>query len=263
MSDPTPSNLATVDSIEPDTAKSRGKSPQVWSIIREFALNTSTHGIPGIARSQSRHNRFFWTISLLAFTCIMMYFITESIRAYFEYPVQTLVSIAEENNPVFPAVTICNYSPLRYDRFIEPFLNYTNALNLTNTTDTTSFTQTQSGYVRDFFQYKLNRGESLVDYFYSLGSMLLSCKYNGLNCSKEDFLTFVSSRYGYCYTFNAKSSRIRNGTLLNSGLNGQWGNLRMEFYVHSHQYVPYFSDSMYSCVETLGINAFAVGIVHF
>ena len=246
MPDQTAATLATISPIDADTRKSRRASPRARAIIREFALNTSTHGIPGIARSQSHHNRFFWTISLLAFTGIMMYFITESIRAYFEYPIQTLVAIAEENNPVFPAVTICNYSPLRYDRFIGPFLNYTNALNLTNTTDTTSFTEAQSGYIRDFFQYKLNRGESLVEYFYTLDSMLISCKYNSLNCSSADFITFISSRYGHCYTFNARSPRIRNGTVLNSGLNGEWGNIKMEFYVHSHQYVPYFSDSMYS-----------------
>ena len=245
MSDHRIRSVATIYPAQANTMKSDQELlPQPRLIIQEFALTTSTHGIPGIARSQSHHNRFFWAISLLAFTGIMTYFIAESIQAYFAYPTQTLVSIAEENNPLFPAVTFCNYSPLRYDRFIQPFLDYTNGLNLTNTNDTTSFSESQAGYIRDFFQYKLNRGESLEDYFYSLDSMLISCKYNSLNCSKEDFLTSISSRYGYCYTFNAKSHQIRNGTLFKSGTNGEWGNLRIDLYVHSHQAVPYFSDGM-------------------
>jgi hypothetical protein len=99
------------------------------SIIREVALNTSTHGIPGITRSQSLLNRLFWTISLLSFSGILLYFITQSIRAYFAYPVQTSVSTIVERVQAFPAVTFCNFSPLRYDRFSEPFFNYTDSIN--------------------------------------------------------------------------------------------------------------------------------------
>ncbi|CAF1331132.1 unnamed protein product [Rotaria sordida] len=148
--------------MDAEVLKADPKARGTRSIIREFSLNTSTHGIPGIARSRSIQNRIFWCISTLIFTGVMIFFITQSIRAYFEYPSQTSVSIAVEWPQAFPAVTICNYSPLRYDRFIGSFLNYTNTLNLTNTTDTTNFTFAQSLYINDFLIYKLNQATGMV-----------------------------------------------------------------------------------------------------
>ena len=122
-----------------ETSKSRRRS-----IIREYALNTSTHGLFGIARSRSKHNCIFWTITFLISTSIMLYFVTESIKSYFEYASTTSVSIVVERTQTFPAVTFCNYAPARYDRIIGPFLNYTNSNNLTNTNDTSTFTPQQA-----------------------------------------------------------------------------------------------------------------------
>ena len=67
-------------SVQPNPRISRRRS-----IVREFALNTSSHGIPGIARSQSLFNRLFWTISLLSFSGILMYFVTESCATFLQW----------------------------------------------------------------------------------------------------------------------------------------------------------------------------------
>jgi hypothetical protein len=80
-------------------------------------------------------------MSMVVYTGIMLYFVIKSICAYFEYPLLTLVSFSNQWPQAFPAVTICNYSPLQYDKFIGPFLNYTNMFNLTNTTDSSTFSQ--------------------------------------------------------------------------------------------------------------------------
>ena len=227
---------------ERDGSESHPSLSPVRAIIRDFSHNTSSHGIPGIARSSSTVNRSYWILSTLTFTAIMIYFITEAIRAYFDYPTLTLVTIKETAIQPFAAVTLCNYSPLRYDRFIGPFFNYTNQLNMTNTTDPSNFTEEQSLYIRDFFQFKMNRNETLTDYFFPLKSMLLSCQYNGLHCSSKDFIQFVSSMYGYCYTFNAQAKTIRNSTLYTQTENGGLGFLELELYIHSHQYVPYMKN---------------------
>ncbi len=239
MTDSTIKHIATVFPVNAEALKPDPTAHRRRSIIREFSLNTSTHGIPGIARSQSMHNCIFWTASLLIFTGIMLYFVIESILAYFEYPTQTLVSIVVEWPQAFPAVTICNYSPLCYDRFIGPFLNYTNSLNLTNTNDTTTFSAAQASYIRDFLQYKLNQNESLNDFSFPLSSMLMRCTFNGLDCSADNFTSFISTAYGVCYTFNAKLKNTINGGVRNSGDNGGSGYLALGLYAHSHQYVPY------------------------
>ncbi|CAF1441884.1 unnamed protein product [Rotaria magnacalcarata] len=97
--------------------------PRRRSIIREFALYTSTDSLPGIARSQ----------------------------------------ISVERSQTFPAVTFCNCSSARFDGFIGPFLNYTNSINATNTNDTTTFTPRQAALLRDYLQYRLNTGQSVAE----------------------------------------------------------------------------------------------------
>ncbi|UJR11553.1 hypothetical protein I4U23_015733 [Adineta vaga] len=224
--------------------KSVSKRQRSRSIIREFSLNTSTHGIPGIARSESYHNRIFWSVSLLLFIGIMLYFIIKSILAYFQYPTQTSIDIVVEWPQAFPAVTLCNYSPYFYSRFIGPFLNYTNTMNLTNTTDTTKFTLQQASYVREFARYNLQQEISLTNFSYPLEVMLMSCSYNDIPCSAINFTSFVSLRFGTCYTFNLKTKNMTNGGIKYSSDNGGEGKLAATFYIHHHQYIPYITQAV-------------------
>jgi hypothetical protein len=224
-----------VISIEP--IKIRGKPRRRRSIIQEFGLTTSAHGIPGIARSRSIHNRIFWSVCFTAFIAVALYFIIQEIRSYFEYSTQTSVNIVSEWPQYFPAFTICNLAPVRYDRFIEPFLNYTASLNITDTNDTTSISLQQAKYIGDFFQMKLNQNESLNEFFFPLSAMLMKCVFNGRSFSAVNFTSFTSSSYGLCYTFNAKLKNLKN--VHYSDEYGGSGNLNLRFYVHSHQYVPY------------------------
>ncbi len=239
MSDSTIKRIQTDFTIDSEALKLERPIPRRRSIIREFSLNSSTHGVSRIARSESVHNRVFWSVSLFIFTGIMFFFIIQSIRAYFGYPTQTSISIVMEWPQAFPAVTICNYSPFRYDQFIGPFLNYTNTLNITNTNDTATFTESQAAFIRDFLRYKLNQNESLNDFFFPLSSMLIKCTYNGYNCSVNDFTWFITPLYGLCYTFNAK---LKNTTLRYNADNGSTGLFEIRLYAHSHQYVPYVSN---------------------
>lgn len=242
MANTTIQQIATVFPIDSEALKAQSNLGQRRVIIKEFSLNTSAHGIPGIARSQSIHNRVFWFFSFIAFTGIMFYFGTQAVLQYYSYPTQTLVNTADQWPQAFPAVTFCNYSPYRYDTFIGPFLNYTNALNLTNTTDTNTFSRQQAIYVSDYVQYRLNRNESLNEFYYPLKSMLIKCVYNGANCSTADFVQFISPTYGLCHTFNAEVPHINNGEIHYNNENGFAGRLQLELYLHSHQYIPYLSD---------------------
>lgn len=251
MPNETIEHVATVFPIDPEILKPHSKLKRTGSIIKEFGLNTSTHGIPSIARSETILNRIFWSISTLIFASIMTYFIVEAIIAYFQYPSQTSVSVIVEWPQAFPAVTICNYCPLRYDRFIGPYLNYLQMFNLTNITDINNlinitdinnFTYEQSLYIRDFLTYKLNQNETLYEYFYSLDIMLMSCNYNGISCSSANFTWFASASFGFCYTFNAKlkNAAVNDGIRYSSD-NGGYGLLELRLYAHQQLYVPYLS----------------------
>jgi hypothetical protein len=242
MSHDTIDHIATVFPINAEALQAKTTLPQRRVIIKEFGLNTSAHGIPGIARSQSISNRFFWFVTFMAFTGIMIYFVVQAILGYYSYPTQTSVDIADQWPQAFPAVTICNYSPFRYDTFIDGYLNYTNARNLTNTTDIKTFSFEQSLYIADYVQYKLNRNESLDAFLYPLRSMLIKCVYNNARCSASDFVHFISPQYGSCYTFNALAPNINNGTVRLNSENGYSGELQLDLYIHSEQYVPFLTD---------------------
>jgi hypothetical protein len=210
------------------------------SIIHEFGLTTSAHGIPGIARSKSIHNRLFWSISFVAFVSITIYFVVREIRSYFDYSTQTSINIVSEWPQHFPAFTVCNLAPVRYDRFIEPFMNYTKALNLTNMTEFSTFTSAHIRHMGDFFQTSINRNQSLEPFFFPLQSMLMKCVFNGYPCSAANFTSFALPTYGLCHTFNAKLKKSNN--VRYSDAHGGTGILSLRFYVHSHQYVPYIRE---------------------
>ena len=108
MTDTTIKQVATVVPINAKALKSHPRFHRSRSIIRECRLNTSTHRISGIARSQSIFNRVFWTVSFLIFTGIMIYFITQCVKAYFGYPTRTSISADDEWPQPFPVVIMCN-----------------------------------------------------------------------------------------------------------------------------------------------------------
>ena len=110
--------IAKIFVIGIEAIRERRRPRRRRSIIREFSLNTSAHGIPGIARSQSISNTIFWSFCFTAFTAVALYFIIRAIHSYFEYTTQTSVNMISEWPQYFPAFTVCNLAPVRYDRFI-------------------------------------------------------------------------------------------------------------------------------------------------
>ena len=212
------------------------------SIIREFCLNTSVHGLPRIAHSQSTGHRALWSISFLIFTVLMIYFVVGAIVAYFQYPTNMDITIGSEWPQYFPAVSICNASPFRVDRLLKPLFDFTNAQQLTNRTYPSTLSYQEAGNVYDFMVDKVNRNESILSYFYPLSSMLYLCIYNNRPCSVADFVPFLSASYGLCYTFNAKLRNSENNSVRYIHQDGSSGFFYIGLYVHSHQYVPYIGN---------------------
>jgi hypothetical protein len=224
-------------------AKDESNKPSLLAIIIDYCLNASTHGLLGIVRSDSLHNRVFWSISFLGFTAVMAYFVVSAIIDYFEYPTNIDVDIVNEWPQYFPAVSLCNASPIRMDQFMGPFLNYTNSRNFTHTNDTTTLSAYQSQFIWTFVVDEINNNQQPSGFLYSLSSMLYSCSFNSEPCSAADFIPFLSAEYGLCYTFNAKLKNSINSNVRYANEYGGNGELDLSLYVHSDQYLPYISQS--------------------
>ncbi len=85
MTDTTIRHIAIVFPINAEALKLEPRFHRHRPIIREYSLITSTDGVPGIVISATIHNRIFWTVLFLIITDIIIYFITQSIIAYFSY----------------------------------------------------------------------------------------------------------------------------------------------------------------------------------
>ena len=225
--------------------KGKKKHRGCFTIIREFSLNTSAHGLPGIARSESVHNRIYWSVVLLGFTGFMIYLIVQAVREYFDYPTQMDFSIDAEWPQYFPAFSFCNVGGLRSDLFLRALLNYTNSWNLTNTNNISELLPGQLSSASNFVRDTINGNQSMAPYFFSLSSMLYYCSYNSVPCTAADFIPFVTSTYGLCFTFNAKLKNTTYESVRYGSQDGGSGRLELGLYVHSHLYVPYIVDSKY------------------
>lgn len=228
-----------------DAAENQGleETTDRSSIIREFLQNTSVHALPGIARSKSIHNRVFWLISFIAFTGIMIFFVVSAIMDYFEYPTKFDTNFVEEWPQYFPAFTLCHASGLRLDRVLGPYLNFTKSLNVTISNDTKVWSSRDSSFVHDFLVAKINRNESLRDYYFSLSSIMHSCSFNSEPCSAADFISYTSPSFGLCHTFNVRSKNSSSESVRYANQHGGDGTLDMSLYIHSHQSIPFLNKS--------------------
>jgi hypothetical protein len=235
-------NIATIFSIDHDNLMHGVQRQRRRSIIRDFALNTSTHGLPGIARSRSLHNRLFWSLSTLAFTGVTLYFVIQSIQDYFKYPKQTSLDIAVDWPIPFPAFTFCNNCPTYNHEFQIGFQKYLKERNITVPNDTSLQRDRFLALFNEFRQLLLNDRPLMSTMMFSIDQMLISCHFNKEPCNKSDFINFISPSFGSCYTFNAVPSNQSNNSVRDSNSHGGQGVLKLELYTHIHQYTPYLCD---------------------
>lgn len=232
MQSPVPTNFAT-------NLQDRKRASRRRSIIHEFCQNTSTHALPGIARGASIYNKLFWSISFLVFMSIMIYFIVTTIIAYFHYPTNIDVDVVSEWPQYFPAVSVCNMSPIRRDKFEEPFYEFLRRSALIKE-NSSVFDAYDNLNIAKFAMEIFDRNETLDPYFFTLQSILHSCTFNNQPCSADDFITFVSSYYGYCYTFNARLKNKSQESVRYANDYGGDGVLELSFYTYTHQYILLF-----------------------
>lgn len=74
-------------------------------------LQTSTIiGVNRILLSPFRTQRLFWTAIVAVGMGATAFHAGVMIRAYFAYPIQTILSVKANDTIYFPAVTVCNHN---------------------------------------------------------------------------------------------------------------------------------------------------------
>ena len=228
--------MGKLDSVIGSTEPKHFTEQDDPSVVVDYLISTSTHGLRGVGRAYSTLNRLFWVFIFTVATGFMCYFVVSSVLQYFAYPTQTKVEILLDLSMPFPAVTICSANPNRYDKMNTSLVNFFYRLYSTNAT----FNQTiLNSLALPLYGDLFNRNQ--IDESRSIGfyisDMLLACTYNGIDCSNA-FIPSISSVLGNCYTFNWKTStnfftlaNFSSTLVLKEGLS-------MAFYIPREIYFP-------------------------
>ena len=103
------------------------------SIVIDYLIEVSTHGLRSVGRAYCTWNRLFWVLVFMIASGFMFYFVVSAVLQYFAYPTDTKVEITFDLVMAFPAVTICSGNPNRYDKTNASLVNYFYRLYSTNT----------------------------------------------------------------------------------------------------------------------------------
>jgi hypothetical protein len=170
------------------------------SIVVDYLLAASTHGLRTIGLAHSTRNRIFWVVVFLTALSSMLYFVVSSVLQYLAYPTTTSIEIEAQRDMNFPAVTVCSANPYRADRMNVSLLAYAQRIgsNLTGV----ALENLATAMIVDLFNR--NETDELNTIGFQLSDMLLACSYNNIDCS-SNFTYSISSVFGNCYTFNWKA----------------------------------------------------------
>ena len=84
--------------------------PRLQTYGKEFAQETTTHGVAQLAKDGSKLRVFVYAVALLASSALLLYILTMSIIRYRSGDSYIDVTIERKDNLTFPSVTICPLS---------------------------------------------------------------------------------------------------------------------------------------------------------
>ena len=157
-------------------------------------------GVPNIIRSKISVLKIAWFLMIIAFSSVCVFLIAESIVEYLHYPVTTTTRLLQEQQSVFPTVTICQINPFSTD-FAAKLMEEAGA---TNMYDLEAYANRTTGkYLSDEEKQKMT----------DFDSILISCKAGLTKCNSSNFeWVWHPSKYN-CYRYNSKRENLVNANV--------------------------------------------------
>ena len=187
--------------------------------FRKFVDTTATHGVRRIFNGKSKIRRLFWMLLFLGATIGCLYNIITQIIFLAGNPTSTEIQFERKDSLPFPAVTICNQSPLnqtaldaKYNATVSTFMScaidtFYSGIGLSNASNIHEHINTycteMSGISATEMQITVS--DVLKATAFEAENFIVSCSYRGDadvgECSYRNF-TAVDTNNGLCYTFN-------------------------------------------------------------
>jgi hypothetical protein len=184
----------------------------ILEVIRDWGVHSSAHGIPSISRKSSMIAKIIWVVILTTSWAYLGYLITSSLIEYFKYEADESVEIITERPTTFPVVDICNLSPYK------TILNETYQNIMKNNLTIDYFNPNPNTAIKSYLSKKDEADvfikEVLLDYEnraskneidlksmgYKWSDLLLNCKYDGIDCTDDDFTYF--HKFDFRFSWN-------------------------------------------------------------
>ncbi|XP_070553747.1 acid-sensing ion channel 5-like [Ptychodera flava] len=185
-------------------------------VDKEFFTGTTIHGVGRIVERSRLVFKILWFFIVLVAFGFCAWQITDRFVRFFEFNVNTEITLKFESSIEFPAITICNFN--RYyssaitasDQAIVNQLLYAMDYDYDYSDSEYSSFDWDNWYSNlslaadfDYANFTRRVGMQLDD------TTLLSCEWRGRSssCSARNF-THVFTSYGNCYTFNGGSQYL-------------------------------------------------------
>ena len=169
---------------------------KVKGVVVEIATNSSTHGLPNIARTNSFFLKIMWFIFTVLCTSICLYLNVKTILNYLDYEVVTKISVINQIPAPFPTITICSLNMLATDYAIEYTTNMTKSLlEQAKLYDLPEYSENFSIFDPELYRYiivssaadqRMNDQQRKA-LGISLEKMMIKCIYNFQPCQSSDF----------------------------------------------------------------------------
>jgi hypothetical protein len=177
------------------------------STFIECSLNSTSHSIPKLFRTENILVKIMWTILTFISVGSCAYLIVRSFNDYLEYNVTTQIRVIDELTSPFPTITICNKDPF-VTEFARQVLN-------TYSVDGKNFEQLLNEYVLGENSYTLEyqtflalvynefSEENKTKLGHSLEKSFLDCQFKFDGCNINNSRAYYDSVYGNCIKFNS------------------------------------------------------------
>ncbi|XP_072022663.1 acid-sensing ion channel 2-like [Amphiura filiformis] len=171
-------------------------------VVQDFGNSTTLHGLRYLSESNSHLIRkIVWTLIILSALIYTTINITLNVIQYLDKDTSTKTNVIYSDTKMFPAVTICNLNQWR--RSSLDYWSYLMLCSIYGDEDEIAQFDWDS-----YYEYSDNpHNISLTALALSTKGvlpaeeMILECKWQGQQCSHEDF-TRVMTDLGVCYQFN-------------------------------------------------------------
>lgn len=195
-------NEISEERVEPTLNQETVKTAAINRKWRHFIDNSTLHGIQYVFNGQTRARSIIWAVFLLGGMAIFSFQSSVLLKKYFSYPVTTKVTMEYDKEPVFPAVTICNFNMMtkrfrhnNSELFQNSLLKYFFRQKIQGLPIKTN------GSTINWSDYE-NVNMSTIYFDAGHGINLVECAWSEHECYSQNFTTILTSM-GLCHTFNS------------------------------------------------------------